>query len=92
MGIVYFEIMVQHTDDNSIEFSRSRLYGISRRAQQFVSVMSLAQDFGILLQATVHTDATAALGIAYRRGVRGKSKEPYAVVELNTLRHVHGAR
>ena len=42
-------------------------------AQQKASLISIARDFEIELSAAVHSDATAALGIACRRGLGGKT-------------------
>ena len=46
---------------------------MSKCAQQSASLTSIARDFGIELSAVVHSDATAALGIAYRRGLGGNT-------------------
>ena len=47
---------------------------MSKCAQQTASLTSIARGFGIDLSAVVHSDATAALGIAYRRGLGGKTR------------------
>ena len=52
----------------------AELYAMSKCAQQVVSIMSLAADFDIILKGKVHSDSTAALGIAYRRGLGGKTR------------------
>ena len=47
---------------------------MSKCAQQTASLISVARDFGIELSAAVHSDATAALRIAHRRGLGGKTR------------------
>ena len=47
---------------------------MSKCAQQIASIMSIARDFGIELETVAHSDATAALGIAYRRGLGGTTR------------------
>ena len=47
---------------------------MSKCAQQTASLICIARDFGIELSAVVHSDATAALWIADRRGFRGKTR------------------
>ena len=54
--------------------AEAELYAMSKCAQQTASLLSIARDFGIELNAVVHSDATAALGIAYRRGLGGKTR------------------
>ena len=47
---------------------------MSKCAQETASLISIARDFGIELSAEVHSDATPALWIAYRRGLGGKTR------------------
>ena len=47
---------------------------MSKCAQQTASLISIASDFGIELSAVVHSDGTAALGIACRRGRGGNTR------------------
>ena len=47
---------------------------MSKCAQQIASMVSIAADFDIALHAVVHSDSAAALGIAYRRGLGGKTR------------------
>jgi hypothetical protein len=58
----------------ALSSAEAELYAMSKCAQQMASLMSIARDFGIELAAVVHSDATAALGIAYRRGLGGKTR------------------
>ena len=47
----------------------AELYAITKGASQALGVMSMAADFGMCLSATVHCDASAALGIVNRQGL-----------------------
>ena len=58
----------------ALSSAEAELYAMSKCAQQSESLISIAWDFGIELSAVVHSDAFAALGIAYRRGLRGKTR------------------
>ena len=58
----------------ALSSAEAELYAMSRRAQQALSLISIALDFNIKLQPVVHTDASAALGIAYRSGLGGKTR------------------
>jgi hypothetical protein len=39
-----------------------------------LSITSIAADFGIELKPVIHNDSSAVIGIAYRRGLGGKSR------------------
>ena len=58
----------------ALSSAEAELYAMSKCAQQAVSLASIAQDFGMDLQAHIFSDSTAALGIAYRRGLGGKTR------------------
>ena len=58
----------------ALSSAEAELYAMSRCVQQTASLISIARDFGIELSAAVHSDATAALGIACRRGLGGKTR------------------
>ena len=47
---------------------------MSKCAQQVGHIMSIAADFNISLEAIVHCDSLAALGIAYRKGLGGRTR------------------
>ena len=47
----------------------AELHGICRGASKGLGLQSLAGDLGLSLQLSVHTDATAAIGICRRRGL-----------------------
>ena len=47
---------------------------MSKYAQQVASMMSTAAGFDIILQGRVHSDSSAALDIAYRRGLGGETR------------------
>ena len=58
----------------ALSSAEAELYAMSKCAQQTASLISIARDFGIELRAVVHSDATAALGIAYKRGLGSKTR------------------
>ena len=58
----------------ALSSAEAELYAMSKCAQQTASLISIARDFGIELSAVVHSDAIAALGNAYRRGLGGKTR------------------
>ena len=62
----------------SISSAEAELYALSRCAQQAFSLTSLAADFGLSLSPIIHTDASAALGIAYLRGLGGRTRHVQA--------------
>ena len=45
------------------------MYALTKGASQVLGLMSLLQDFGVVVSATVHTDASAAIGIVRRAGL-----------------------
>ena len=47
----------------------SELYSLNKGAAQALGLMALAMDFGIELEARVHTDASATLGVINRKGL-----------------------
>ena len=47
---------------------------MSRCAQHALSLVSVASDLNIELHPTIHTDASAALSIAYRSGAGGRTR------------------
>ena len=47
----------------------SELYRLNKGAAQALGIMALAIDFGIELEARVHTDASATLGVINRKGL-----------------------
>ena len=53
----------------ALSSAEAELTGICKGAAQSLGLQSLAADLGISLQITVMTDATAAIGIARRRGL-----------------------
>ena len=50
--------------------AEAELYAMSKCAQQ----TAIARDLGVELSAVVHSGATAALGIAHRRGLGGRTR------------------
>ena len=53
----------------ALSSGEAELYAIAKGASQALGVISLAGDFGICLSATIHCDASAALGIVNRQGL-----------------------
>ena len=49
--------------------AEAELYALTKGASQVLGLMSLLQDFGVVVSATVHTDASAAIGIVRRAGL-----------------------
>ena len=47
---------------------------MSKSAQHALHLKSMGEDFGIALKTLIRSDARAALGIAYRRGLAGKTR------------------
>ena len=47
---------------------------MSKCAQHALHLKSMGEDFGIVLKPLIRSDASAALGIAYRRGFAGKTR------------------
>ena len=58
----------------ALSSAEAELYAMSKCAQQSLSIASLAADFGVPLMPTIYSDATAAIGIAYRSGLGGKTR------------------
>ena len=53
----------------ALSSAEAELYALTKGASQVLGLMSLLQDFGIAVSATVHTDASAAIGIVRRAGL-----------------------
>ena len=53
----------------ALSSAEAELTGICKGAAQSLGLQSLAADLGIKLSVTIMTDATAAIGIARRRGL-----------------------
>jgi hypothetical protein len=54
--------------------AEAELYAMARCAQQALGLASLARDFGVELSARVHSDASAAIGVALRAGLGGRMR------------------
>ena len=52
----------------ALSSAEAELYALVKCACQCIGIMSLANDFGIILKAMIMTDASAALGIVQRKG------------------------
>ena len=53
----------------------AELYALTKGAAQALGMLSLLVDIGVELSGTVHTDASAAIGILRRKGL-GKNSPP----------------
>ena len=58
----------------SLSSGEAELYALTKCACQVTGLQSMAMDFGLLLQGRVHTDSSAAIGIASRSGLGGKAR------------------
>ena len=58
----------------ALSSAEAELYAMSRCAQHALSLVSVASDLNIELHPTIHTDASAALSIAYRSGAGGRTR------------------
>ncbi len=58
----------------ALSSAEAELYAMSRCAQQALSLVSLASDFGIKMLPTIHSDASAAIGVAFRSGLSGRMR------------------
>ena len=58
----------------ALSSAEAELYAMSKCAQQCLSISSLAADFDVILRPIIYSDATAAIGIAYRSGLGGKTR------------------
>ena len=53
----------------SLSSGEAELHGISNRMQHALGLKSLCADLGLVVELKVHSNATAAIGIARRRGL-----------------------
>ena len=53
----------------ALSSAEAELYSLVKGAAQTLGLMALARDLGVSLEATVNTDASAALGIIQRQGL-----------------------
>ena len=57
----------------ALSSGEAEFYGVVKGASALLGAIALARDLGILLKGRIHTDSSAAKGIASRRGL-GKTK------------------
>ena len=62
----------------ALSSSEAELYALLKGATQAKCVMSMLKDYGFLNGCTVHTDASAAMGITHRVGL-GRTRHIDAV-------------
>ena len=53
----------------ALSSAEAELYALTKGASQALGVMTLLEDFGIKIRSTLHTDASAAIGIVRRAGL-----------------------
>ena len=53
----------------ALSSAESELYAMSKCAQHALHLKSMGGDFGLVLKPLIRSDASAAIGIAYRRGL-----------------------
>ena len=53
----------------ALSSAEAELYALTKGASQALGVMTLLEDFGIKTRSTLHTDASAAIGIVRRAGL-----------------------
>ena len=53
----------------ALSSAEAELYSLTKGASQTLGVISLLKDFGIQENATIHTDASATIGIVHRQGL-----------------------
>ena len=53
----------------ALSSGEAELYALTKGASQTLGVMSMGCDFGLVLSGTIYTDSTAAIGMAYRKGL-----------------------
>ena len=58
----------------ALSSGEAELYALMRLATQTLGIMSMARDFGENLTAEIQTDSSAAMGMAHRAGLGGKSR------------------
>ena len=58
-----------HADDLSLSTAESELHGIAKGIQMGIGFQSLCKDLNMQQGIRIHSDATAAIGIARRRGL-----------------------
>ncbi len=54
--------------------AEAELYAMARAAQQALGLASLASDFGLSWNPVVHSDASAAIGVALKAGLGGRMR------------------
>jgi hypothetical protein len=54
--------------------AEAELYAMARCAQQALGLASLARDFGLEWSPVIHSDASAAIGVALRTGLGGRMR------------------
>ena len=53
----------------ALSSAEAELYALTKGASQGLGMMTLLADFGLTVSVTVHTDASAAIGIVRRAGI-----------------------
>ena len=58
----------------ALSSAEAELYALVKAATQVMGILSMAEDFAMPAEATVHTDSSSALSICHRRGLGGKTR------------------
>ena len=58
----------------ALSSAEAELYALVKAATQAIGIMSMASDFAMPAEATVHTDSSSALSICHRKGLGGKTR------------------
>ena len=53
----------------ALSSGEAELYALTKVCAQVIGVMQMAKDFGMTLDACIHSDSTAAIGIVHRSGL-----------------------
>ena len=53
----------------ALSSAEAELYALTKGAAQALGIIAMMDDFGVFASATIHTDASAALGIVRRQGL-----------------------
>ena len=69
MGELVLKTWSQTQSIVTLSSGESEYYGLVRGSSVALGTRSLMEDLGVQLTVTVHADASAAIGIAQRRGV-----------------------
>eukprot|EP00974_Lingulodinium_polyedra_P089288 8657352-Lingulodinium_polyedra.AAC.1 len=58
----------------ALSSGEAELYAMTKMATQISGLISMAEDFGIMMKGVVKSDSSAAIGIAHRDGLGGRCR------------------